>query len=167
MKRIAVIMGSDSDLPVADKAVSVLKEFGIDYEVRVLSAHRTPSEVEEFSRTARENGFGAIISIAGLAAHLGGVIAANTTLPVIGIPVSGKLMGGLDAVFSTLQMPPGIPVAAVGLDNGKNAALLAIEMLAVTDETLQGKLEDYRASMRETVLRKDKEIRNGKESSAL
>ena len=160
-------MGSDSDLPVADKAVSVLKEFGIDYEVRVLSAHRTPCEVEEFSREARGRGFGAIISIAGLAAHLGGVIAANTTLPVIGVPVSGKLMGGLDAVFSTLQMPPGIPVAAVGLDNGKNAALLALEMLAVSDETLLEKLDSYRRSMRDTVLRKDEEIRNGKENTAL
>ena len=123
------------------------------------SAHRTPEEVEAFSKGARASGFGAIISIAGMAAHLGGVIAANTTLPIIGVPVSGKLMGGLDAVLSTLQMPPGIPVAAVGIDNGKNAALLALSILSVNDEELAGKLDDYRREMRETVLEKDKEIR--------
>ena len=131
MKKVGVIMGSDSDLPVVEKAIDKLKEYGVPYEVHVYSAHRTPVQAGEFARTAQENGFGAIIAAAGKAAHLAGALAANTTLPVIGIPVKSSTLDGLDALLSTVQMPTGIPVATVAIDGAANAALLAIQILAV------------------------------------
>lgn len=158
MKKIAVIMGSDSDLPVVEKAINTLKEYEVPFEVHVFSAHRTPEEAKAFSESARENGFGAIIAAAGMAAHLAGAIAANTTLPVIGIPVAAKYLDGMDALLSTVMMPTGIPVATVAVNGAANAALLAIEMLAVTDETLAKKLADARDSGKAKVLKKNKAI---------
>ncbi len=152
MKKVAVIMGSDSDLPVVEKAITTLKEYGVPTEVHVFSAHRTPEEAREFSRNARKNGFGAIIAAAGKAAHLAGAIAANTTLPVIGIPVKASVLDGMDALLSTVQMPAGIPVATVAIDGAANAALLAIEILAVSDDTLAEKLEAARAAATAKVL---------------
>lgn len=140
MKKIGILMGSDSDLPVVEKGIKTLEEYGVPYEVHVYSAHRTPVEAKEFSASARENGFGAIIAAAGMAAHLAGAIAANTTLPVIGIPVKSKNFDGMDALLSTVQMPSGIPVATVAVDGAVNAALLAIEILSVYDDTLAEKL---------------------------
>lgn len=145
MKKIAVIMGSASDMPVVRKAVDTLKDFGVPCEVHVYSAHRTPDEASAFARAARENGFGAIIAAAGMAAHLAGAIAANTTLPVIGIPLKSKAMDGVDALLSTVQMPSGIPVATVAVDGAVNAALLAIQILAVEDAALAAKLDAHRA----------------------
>jgi len=158
MKKVAVIMGSASDLPVVQKAVDMLKEFGVPYEVHVYSAHRTPVEAKEFSQNARANGFGVIIAAAGMAAHLAGAVAANTTLPVIGIPVKAKCLDGLDALLSTVMMPPGIPVATVGVDGAANAALLAIEILAVEDGTLAKKLFDKRAADAAKVLKADADL---------
>ena len=158
MKKVAVIMGSDSDLPVVQKGIEKLVEYGVPYEVHVYSAHRTPVEAKEFSTNARANGFGAIIAAAGMAAHLAGAIAANTTLPVIGIPVKSKNFDGLDALLSTVQMPTGIPVATVAVDGAANAALLAIEILAVTDDELARKLDESRADGAKKVLAKDAEI---------
>ena len=158
MKKVAVIMGSDSDLPVVQKGIEKLVEYGVPYEVHVYSAHRTPVEAKEFSSNARANGFGAIIAAAGMAAHLAGAIAANTTLPVIGIPVKSKNFDGLDALLSTVQMPTGIPVATVAVDGAANAALLAIEILAVTDDELARKLDESRADGAKKVLAKDAEI---------
>ena len=158
MKKIGVIMGSDSDLPVVKKATDVLKELEIPFEVHVYSAHRTPDQAAEFAITAREEGFGAIIAAAGMAAHLAGAIAANTTLPVIGIPCAGGLAGGLDALLSTVQMPSGIPVATVAVGGGANAALLAAQILAVEDEALAEKLAAKRAAGAEKVLEKDSGI---------
>lgn len=152
MKKVAVIMGSDSDLPVVEKAISTLKEYGVPAEVHVYSAHRTPEEAREFSRSARKNGFGAIIAAAGKAAHLAGAIAANTTLPVIGIPVKASVLDGMDALLSTVQMPAGIPVATVAIDGAANAALLAIEILSVSDDELAAKLDAARAAATEKVL---------------
>lgn len=140
MKKVGVIMGSDSDLPVVEKAIDKLKEYGVPYEVHVYSAHRTPVQAGEFARTAQENGFGAIIAAAGKAAHLAGALAANTTLPVIGIPVKSSTLDGLDALLSTVQMPTGIPVATVAIDGAANAALLAIQILAVSDMALAEKI---------------------------
>lgn len=140
MKKVGVIMGSDSDLPVVEKAIDKLKEYGVPYEVHVYSAHRTPVQAGEFARTAQENGFGAIIAAAGKAAHLAGALAANTTLPVIGIPVKSSTLDGLDALLSTVQMPTGIPVATVPIDGAANAALLAIQILAVSDMALAEKI---------------------------
>lgn len=145
MKKIGIVMGSASDLPVVRKAAETLKEFGVPCEVHVYSAHRTPEEAGAFARTAREKGFGAVIAAAGMAAHLAGAIAAHTTLPVIGIPLQSKTMDGVDALLSTVQMPSGIPVAAVAVDGAVNAALLAIQILAVEDEELAAKLERRRA----------------------
>ena len=142
MKKIAIIMGSDSDLPVVQKAVDMLASFSVPYEVHVFSAHRTPVEAAEFSATAREKGFGAIIAAAGMAAHLAGAIAANTTLPVVGIPVASGGLGGMDALLSTVQMPTGIPVATVAVNGAGNAALLCIEMLAIEDKELAKALDD-------------------------
>ena len=153
MKKIAVIMGSDSDLPVVKKATDMLEAFGVPYEVHVFSAHRTPVEAAEFTKAARKNGFGAIIAAAGMAAHLAGAIAANTTLPV----VSGNL-GGMDALLSTVQMPTGIPVATVAINGAANAALLCIEMLAINDDELAAKLDKKRADDSAAVLEKDKHI---------
>ncbi|MCL1828883.1 MAG: 5-(carboxyamino)imidazole ribonucleotide mutase [Oscillospiraceae bacterium] len=158
MKKVAVVMGSDSDLPVVEKAVETLKEYGVPFEVHVYSAHRTPVQAKEFASNARENGFGAIIAAAGKAAHLAGAIAANTTLPVIGIPIKSSALDGLDALLSTVQMPPGIPVAAVAIDGAANAALLAIEILAVSDADLAGRLFEARKANEEAVLKKDKQI---------
>ncbi|MBQ1411588.1 MAG: 5-(carboxyamino)imidazole ribonucleotide mutase [Clostridia bacterium] len=154
-KKVAVIMGSDSDLPVVKSAIAVLRNFGVDYEVRVMSAHRTPDAAANFSKTAKENGFGVIIAAAGKAAHLGGVLAAHTILPVIGIPIKSSTLDGLDALLATVQMPSGIPVATVAIDGAANAALLAIQMLALSDEGLSQKLADYKIQMAEGVAAKD------------
>ncbi len=158
MKKIAIMMGSDSDLPVVEKAIAVLKQFEVPYEVHVYSAHRTPEEAKVFSENARKNGFGAIIAAAGMAAHLAGAIAANTTLPVVGIPVVSGGLGGLDALLSTVQMPTGIPVATVAVNGAGNAALLCVEMLAITDENLAQKLDAKRAADKAVVLEKDQKI---------
>ena len=159
MKKIAIIMGSDSDLPVVQKAINTLQDFDVPHEVHVYSAHRTPEEARDFAVSARENGFGAIIAAAGMAAHLAGAIAANTTLPVIGIPMkSGIFQNGIDALLSTVQMPSGIPVAAVAVDGAVNAALLSIQILAVEDEMLARKLTEKRAADKEKVLKKNAEI---------
>ena len=158
MKKVGIIMGSDSDLPVVEKAISTLAEYGVPYEVHVFSAHRTPEEARAFSSSARQNGFGAIIAAAGMAAHLAGALAANTTLPVIGIPVKSKYLDGIDALLSTVQMPSGIPVATVAIDGAANAALLSIQMLAIEDQALAEKLDAARAAGREKVLAKNAEI---------
>lgn len=155
MKKIAIIMGSDSDLPIVKKAIDTLVEFGVPHEVHVFSAHRTPEESALFSKNARENGFGAIIAAAGMAAHLAGAIAANTTLPVVGIPVSSNNLGGIDALLSTVQMPSGIPVATVAVNGAANAALLCIQMLAIEDSELAAALNTKRQKDRETVLKKN------------
>ncbi len=155
MKKVAVLMGSDSDLPVVEKAINTLKDFGVPVEVHVYSAHRTPEQVREFTSKARENGFGAIIAAAGKAAHLAGAIAAQTTLPVIGIPVKSSTLDGLDALLATVQMPSGMPVATVAIDGAENAALLAIQILAVTDESLAEKLNNKRVAGAEKVLAAD------------
>ncbi len=158
MKKIGIVMGSDSDLPVVSKAMDTLAEYGVPFEVHVYSAHRTPVEAKEFSSSARANGFGAIIAAAGMAAHLAGAIAANTTLPVIGIPVQSKNLGGMEALLSTVQMPSGIPVATVAIDGATNAALLAIQILAVEDTELAKKLDAARAAGAKKVLEKNKKI---------
>ena len=155
MKKVGIMMGSDSDLPVVEKAIDALKEFGIPYEVHVYSAHRTPDEARDFSRNARANGFGVIIAAAGMAAHLAGAVAANTTLPVIGIPCESANLGGMDALLSTVQMPTGIPVATVAINGAANAALLAAQIIAVEDKDLAAKLDAKRASDAAKVLEKD------------
>jgi len=155
MKKIGIVMGSDSDLPVLEKAVVLLRELEIPFEAHVYSAHRTPEEARDFALNARAQGFGVIIAAAGMAAHLAGAIAANTTLPVIGIPCKGPALDGLDALLSTVQMPSGIPVATVGVNNGANAALLAAQILAVEDETLAGRLAAKRRADTLAVLEKD------------
>jgi 5-(carboxyamino)imidazole ribonucleotide mutase len=160
MKKVAIIMGSDSDLPVVTPAIKQLAELGIETEVRVMSAHRTPEAAHDFSKNAIANGFGVIIAAAGMAAHLGGVLAASTTLPVIGIPCSSKVLDGMDALLSTVMMPPGIPVATVGVNAGKNAALLAAEILAVNDTELQSKLIEMRKEMALQVESKDKALQD-------
>ena len=158
MKKVAIIMGSDSDLPVVTPAIRQLKELGIETEVRVMSAHRTPDAAHEFSKSARDNGFGVIIAAAGMAAHLGGVLAASTTLPVIGIPCSAKVLDGMDALLATVMMPPGIPVATVGVNAAKNAALLAAEILAVENSELAEKLGKMRRDMAKQVEEKDRAL---------
>ncbi|MBQ3052576.1 MAG: 5-(carboxyamino)imidazole ribonucleotide mutase [Clostridia bacterium] len=158
MKKIGIIMGSDSDLPIVSKAVDTLKSFDVPYEIHVFSAHRTPVEARDFSINARENGFGAIICAAGMAAHLAGAIAANTTLPVVGIPINCGKLDGMDALLSTVMMPTGIPVATVAIDGAANAALLCIEILAVTDEALAQKLDAKRKADAQKVLEKNKAI---------
>ena len=158
MKKVGIIMGSDSDLPVVQKAVDMLKSFGVPYAVHVFSAHRTPEEAATFSKNARENGYGAIIAAAGMAAHLAGAIAANTTLPVVGIPVSSGGLGGIDALLSTVMMPTGIPVATVAINGAANAALLCIEMLAISDAELADKLQAKREADSAKVLEKDAAI---------
>ena len=151
-------MGSDSDLPVVEKAISTLKEYGVPYEVHVFSAHRTPEQAKAFSQSAIDNGFGAIIAAAGKAAHLAGAVAANTTLPVIGIPVKASTLDGIDALLSTVQMPAGIPVATVAIDGAVNAALLSIQILAVSDAELAKKLADARKAATEKVLAANRKI---------
>ena len=158
MKKIAIIMGSDSDLPIVTKATDMLKSLDIPFEVHVYSAHRTPVEARDFALSARENGFGAIIAAAGMAAHLAGAIAANTTLPVVGIPCKSSNLDGMDALLSTVQMPTGIPVATVAINGGANAALLCAQILAVEDKELAAKLDAKRASDAAKVLEKDAAI---------
>ncbi len=158
MKKVAIIMGSDSDLPVVEKAVTTLEKFAVPFEVHVYSAHRTPDEVKTFTLNARGNGFGAVIAAAGKAAHLAGAIAAMTTLPVIGIPIKSSTLDGLDALLSTVQMPSGIPVATVAIDGAENAALLAIQMLAIEDKSLAEALMNMRIESAAKVLEKNKKI---------
>lgn len=158
MKKVAVIMGSDSDLPKLESTAETFKELGIPFEMRVISAHRTPDKAANFARNARKEGFGVLIAAAGKAAHLAGAIAANTTLPVIGIPIKSSTLDGLDALLATVQMPAGIPVATVAIDGGANAALLAAEILAVSDDALAGRLEERRQQMAAKVEAKDEEI---------
>ena len=155
MKKVGIIMGSDSDLPIVQKAVDMLKSLEIPYEVHIYSAHRTPVEARDFAMNARTNGFGAIIAAAGMAAHLAGAIAANTTLPVIGIPCKGPVLDGMDALLSTVQMPTGIPVATVAINGAANAALLCAQILAVEDKALAAKLDAKRAADAAKVLEKD------------
>ena len=158
MKKVAIIMGSDSDLPVVKKGTDLLKTLEIPFEVHVSSAHRTPDQVRDFAASAKANGFGVIIAAAGMAAHLAGVIAAGTTLPVIGIPCKSSVLEGMDALLSTVMMPPGIPVATVAIDGGANAALLAAEIIALGDEALAAKLEAKRKTDAAKVLDKDAAI---------
>ena len=158
MKKVGIVMGSDSDLPILEKTVATLKQFGVPYEVHVYSAHRTPVEAKEFAASAREKGFGVMIAAAGMAAHLAGAVAANTTLPVIGIPCKSQTLDGMDALLSTVQMPSGIPVATVAINGGVNAALLAIQMLAIEDAELAQKLDAKRAADSKAVLEKDAKI---------
>jgi len=158
MSKVGIVMGSTSDLPVVEKAIAVLKEYGVPMEVRVLSAHRCPEEAREFAAGARESGFSVLIAAAGMAAHLAGALAANTTLPVIGIPCKSGGLAGMDALLSTVMMPSGMPVATVAIDGAKNAALLAIQILAVTDTALAEKLESARAEGKAAVLKADAEL---------
>ena len=158
-KKVAIVMGSDSDWPVVKGACSVLKDFGVPYEARILSAHRTPAAAAEFAKNARADGFGVILCAAGMAAHLAGAFAANTTLPVIGIPMKGGAMDGMDALLATVQMPSGFPVATVALNGAKNAAYLAVAILALSDEELTAKLEQFRADTAEAIAKKDAAIR--------
>ena len=155
MKKVGIIMGSDSDLPIIQKATDTLKGLGIPYEVHIYSAHRTPEQARDFAANARQNGFGVLIAAAGMAAHLAGAIAANTTLPVIGIPCKSSVLDGMDALLSTVMMPTGIPVATVAINGGGNAALLAAQILAVEDEELAKKLDAKRAADAAAVLAKD------------
>ena len=155
MKKVAIVMGSDSDLPVVSKAIKKLKEFGVEVEAHVMSAHRTPDAAAEFSKNAAANGFGVIISAAGKAAHLGGVLAAHTPLPVIGIPIKSSTLDGLDALLATVQMPAGIPVATVAIDGAENAAILAVQMLALSEPVLAEKLNAMKEDMAKKVLEKD------------
>ena len=158
MKKVGIIMGSDSDLPIVQKAVDMLKSLEIPYEVHIYSAHRTPVEARDFAVNARENGFGALICAAGMAAHLAGAIAANTTLPVVGIPCKGGMMDGLDALLATVQMPTGIPVATVAINGAANAALLCAQIIAVEDQELAAKLDAKRQADAAKVLEKDRTI---------
>lgn len=157
-KKVAVIMGSDSDYPIVKKALQMLKSFSVEYEVRVMSAHRTPAQACAFAADAKQNGFGAIIAAAGKAAHLAGVLAAHTTLPVIGIPIKASVLDGMDALLATVQMPKGVPVATVAIDGAENAALLAVQILAVADDALAQKLEVMKQEMEESVLKADREL---------
>lgn len=157
-KKVAVIMGSDSDFPVVKSAVTELKKYGVEVECRVMSAHRTPAEASEFASNAKENGFGAIICAAGMAAHLAGVVAGHTTLPVIGIPMKSAALEGMDALLATVMMPPGVPVATVGINGAKNAAVLAVQMLAISDEELAAKLAAEKQKMADGVREKDAKL---------
>ena len=158
MKKVAILMGSDSDLPVVQKAADTLSSFGVPYEMHVYSAHRTPVQARDFALNARNNGFGVIIAAAGMAAHLAGAIAANTTLPVIGIPIKSSTLDGLDALLSTVQMPSGMPVATVAIDGATNAALLAAQIIALSDGALADRLTAYRAAQTAKVIEKDAQI---------
>ncbi len=158
MKKVGIIMGSDSDLPIIKKATDMLKSLEIPFEVHIYSAHRTPVEARDFAVSARENGFGVLIAAAGMAAHLAGAIAANTTLPVIGIPCKSSVLDGMDALLSTVQMPTGIPVATVAINGGANAALLAAQIIAVEDKELAARLDAKRASDAATVIQKDSTV---------
>lgn len=158
MKKIGIVIGSDSDLPIIKKATDMLESLEIEYKLHIFSAHRTPVEARDFALSARENGFGAIIAAAGMAAHLAGAIAANTTLPVIGIPCKSSVLDGMDALLSTVQMPSGIPVATVAINGGANAALLAAQILAVEDADIAKKLDEKRKNDSNAVLEKDKKV---------
>ena len=158
MKKVAILMGSDSDFPAVSDALKQLKEFGIPFEAHVISAHRTPYDAEQFAVNARENGFGVIIAAAGKAAHLGGVIAAYTTLPVIGLPIKSSTMDGLDSLLSIVQMPSGVPVATVAIAGAQNAALLAAQILGVSDDAIAEKLKSFKTDMAEKIREKDKEL---------
>lgn len=158
--KVAVIMGSDSDLPVVQRTMDILRRFGVPYSARVISAHRTPDEAARFAKSARDEGFGIIIAAAGKAAHLGGVLAAYTTIPVIGLPVKSSTMDGLDSLLSMVQMPKGIPVATVAIDGAENAGLLAVSILALSDSELARELDEYRVQMTNEVLEKDKALQN-------
>lgn len=158
MKKVGILMGSESDLPVVEKAIDKLREFNVPYEVHVYSAHRTPEEAKSFTAEAEKNGFGVIIAAAGMAAHLAGAAAANTVLPVIGIPVKSSCFDGMDALLSTVMMPPGMPVATVGVNAAANAALLAIQILALSDEKLSEGLKQFRAEAKAKVLESNKKI---------
>ena len=158
-RKVAIVLGSKSDWDKAKPIVETLDEFGVPYSARILSAHRTPDEAAEFARNAKKNGFGAIIAVAGKAAHLGGVLAAATTLPVVALPVSTSFLDGLDSVLSILPMPSGVPVAVMGVNAGVNAALFCVRMLAVEDESLDKKYHDYVSGMREKTLRDDEELK--------
>lgn len=157
-KKVAIIMGSDSDLPAVQPAIDKLKSFGVEYEAHVMSAHRTPALASQFAANAKANGFGVIIAAAGKAAHLGGVLAAHTTLPVIGIPIKSSTLDGLDALLATVQMPSGIPVATVAIDGAANAAILAVQMLALSDADLAAKLDKMKEDMLTAVLEKDAKL---------
>lgn len=158
MKKVGIVMGSASDLPIIRKAIDMLEAFEIPYEVHVYSAHRTPEKASEFTRNAKENGFGVIIAAAGMAAHLAGAVAANTTLPVIGIPCKSTNLDGLDALLATVQMPTGIPVATVAIDGAANAAILAAQILALSDDALAQRIKDKREADSKAVLEKDAQI---------
>lgn len=158
MKKVAIIMGSDSDLPIVEKAIEVLKHYQVSFEVHIYSAHRTPEKARDFAINARKNNIGVIIAAAGKAAHLAGALAANTTLPVIGIPIKSSTLDGLDALLSTVQMPSGVPVATVAIDGAQNAAILAIQMLAIEDEELAQKLEEAKKENERKVLEKDAKL---------
>jgi 5-(carboxyamino)imidazole ribonucleotide mutase len=160
MRKVAVIMGSDSDLPAVSGAIRQLKDFGIPFEARVISAHRTPEIAETFSKTAREKGFGVIIAAAGKAAHLAGVIAAYTTLPVIGLPIKSSTMDGLDSLLSIVQMPSGVPVATVAIGGAENAAILAAQILALSDDDLTSRLREFKIQMASAVMEKDKKLQS-------
>ena len=158
MKKVGIIMGSDSDLPVVRKAIDTLASFEVPYEVHIYSAHRTPVQAQSFTASARENGFGVLICAAGMAAHLAGAVAANTTLPVIGIPMTSSNLGGMEALLSTVQMPSGIPVATVAIGGAVNAALLAMEMLAISDDELAAKLDAAREDMAKQIASKEAKL---------
>ena len=160
MAQVAIVMGSNSDLPVVQGAIDQLKSFGVDFEAHVISAHRTPQRAEEFAKSAKENGVQVIIAAAGKAAHLGGVIAAYTTLPVIALPIKSSFMDGLDSLLSMVQMPTGIPVATVGVNGADNAGILAVQMLAVSDSALAEKLDKFKADMAKAVEEKDKKLQD-------
>lgn len=158
MKKTAIILGSDSDLPIAEKSIDVLRKLGLPFSVHIISAHRTPEHARDFAKSAGSNGYGVIIAIAGKAAHLAGVLAAHTRIPVIGVPVKSSDLGGMDALLSTVQMPSGVPVACVAIDGGANAAWLAARILALGDSELSARLEDEAAKMAESVERKNHEV---------
>lgn len=160
MKKVGIIMGSDSDLPIVQKAVDMLKSLDVPYEVHIYSAHRTPVEARDFAINARQNGFGALICAAGMAAHLAGAIAANTTLPVVGIPCKGGMMDGLDALLATVQMPTGIPVATVAINGAKNAGILATTILGTGNDEIRNKIIDYKASLADAVTKKDEKLQS-------
>lgn len=160
MAQVAIVMGSNSDLPVVQGAIDQLKSFGVDFEAHVISAHRTPQRAEKFAKSAKENGVKVIIAAAGKAAHLGGVIAAYTTLPVIALPIKSSFMDGLDSLLSMVQMPTGIPVATVGVNGADNAGILAVQMLAVSDSALAEKLDKFKADMAKAVEEKDKKLQD-------
>lgn len=160
MKKVGILMGSKSDYDVVKQAVDILKEFGVETEVRIISAHRTPDEADEYATTAIDRNVGVIIAAAGKAAHLGGVLAARTTLPIIGLPIQTSMMGGLDSLLSIVQMPKGVPVACVGVGAGQNAGLLAVQMLAIEDTALASKLSDYKSAMAKQITEDDKALQD-------